>query len=444
MKSSPSLLRHLLGWALGALVVIWAAFMVFGYRTGIHEADELTDGHLASVASILLAQRAGEFRPLPAAASRGDMTQLKAHDYQQSLSIVIWDAAGQVLSHSGEAPVPPFNAKEGFETLALGQPPVTWRTFSRWNEEERSRKVTVMLSLAERDELAEDIAAQVAEPGLWLLPVVALALVFAIRRGLRPLLELSHQVNALDVHRDTALQAPPHEEFKAIVQSIDKLMSRYNAALAQERELASEVAHELRTPLAALRLHAASLQYELSPEELAETRQRIVAEAERAGAVLTDLLALARASRTDLAQARETTDLADLARRVAAEFGQAALESDHDLSVEAPDSCVFSGHPVLLELALRNLIENALAHTPPGTTVRVRVLDNPRVLEVIDNGASVEPRPDTGRTRRHLGFGLGHQVVRRVADIHNGSFETSDATAGGERSYRIVLDAPAS
>lgn len=444
MKTGPSLLRHLLGWTLGALFVIWAAFMVFGYRTGIHEADELTDGHLASVASILLAQRAGEFRPLPAAARRDDMAQLKAHDYQQSLSIVIWDAAGKVLSHSGEAPLPPFNAKEGFETLALGQPPVPWRSFSRWDEADHARKVTVMLSLSERDELAEDIAAQVAEPGLWLLPVVALALVFAIRRGLRPLLALSHQVNALDVHRDTRLQAPPHEEFQAIVQSIDKLMSRYNAVLAHERELASEVAHELRTPLAALRLQAASLQYELSPAELAETRRRIEAEAERAGAVLTDLLALARASRTELAQAREAMDLADLARRVAAEFGQAALDSGHELSVEAPETCPFHGHPVLMELALRNLIENALAHTLPGTVVRVRVQDSPRVLEVIDNGAAIEARPEASRTRRHLGLGLGHQVVRRVAEIHHASFETAQAGSGGERSDRMVFAAPTS
>lgn len=439
MKNSPSLLRHLLAWTLGALLVVWAAFMYFGYSTGIEEADELTDGHLASVASILLAQRPVEFRTAPPAPTRlSGRTKLRAHDYQQSLSIVIWDENGQVLSHSGEAPIPPFDEKEGFATLELGTPPAAWRTFARWDEDEHVRKVMVMLSMVERDDLAEDIAEQVATPGLWLLPVVALALVFAIRRGLRPLLALSQQVNALDVHRDTALKAPPHEEFQAIVKSIDMLMARYNAVLAHERELASEVAHELRTPLAALRLHAANLKYELSPEDLNETRKRIEAEAERAGAVLTDLLALARASRTDLAQARESLDLAELARHVAAEFGQAALETRHELSVEAPDNCPLSGHPVLIALALRNLIENALAHTPPGTAVRVRVQDGPPALEVIDNGAAVETDPGAPKARRHLGLGLGHQVVRRVADIHNGRFESE--VVGEEQVYRIVFD----
>lgn len=438
MKPAPSLFRHLVAWTLAALLVVWAAFMYFGYRTGMREADELTDGHLASVASVLFSQLAPEFRRAPGAVARGGLSQLKAHEYQQSMSIVIWDAAGNVLSRSGEAPLPPFTGKEGFETMALGTPPAAWRAFSRWNGTDHARKVTVMLSMEERDDLAQDIAKQVATPGLWLLPVVALVLIFAIRRGLQPLLELSHHVNAFDVHRTSTLTAPPHEEFQAIVRSIDSLIGRYNAALARERELASEVAHELRTPLASLRLHAASLQYELPADQLAETRRRIEQDAERAAAVLTDLLALARASRTELAESEQRLDLAELSRRVAAEFGQAAMQSGHELSVDAPDVCGISGHPVLIELALRNLIENALAHTPSGSKVQVQVQADPPVLEVRDNGAALEGNTKAaGKVRRHLGLGLGHQVVRRVAEVHDGLFEAIDIEAGSERVYRI-------
>lgn len=442
MNLRPSLFRHLLAWTLGALVAVWATFIFFGYRTGAHEADELTDGHLASVASLLLSQRVWELRPAPGTAEIGGLAELKAHDYQQSLSIVIWDAAGRVLSRSGQAPTPPFSASEGFETLALGQPGAPWRAFSRWNGSGHERKITVLLSLAERDELAEDIAQQVATPGLWLLPVVALVLALAIRRGLQPLLDLSAQVHLLDIHRDTALKAPPHEEFKAVVESINTLVERYNAALARERELASEVAHELRTPLASLRLHAASMRRDLSNDERTEAMKRIELDAERAGAVLADLLALARASRAELAEAEQALDLAELARRVASEFGQAAFESDHELSVEAPEACAVTGHPVLLELALRNLVENALTHTPSGTAVQIRVVNDPPTLEVCDNGEAIESGP-ASVPGRHLGLGLGHQVVRRVASVHNGRFETDETAAGGVRTYRIVLDSAA-
>jgi two-component system sensor histidine kinase QseC len=440
MTPVPSLFRHVLAWTLGALFVVWAAFMYFGYRTGVREADELTDGHLASVASVLFSQQSPEYRATPGLARMGDLSKLKAHDYQQSLSIIVWDAAGNVLSRSGEAPIPPFSANEGFDTIELGDPPGAWRAFSRWNGDEHARKVTVMLSLAERDGLAQDIAEQVATPGLWLLPVVALVLFFAIRRGLRPLRDLSDQVNLLDVHRDATLKAPPHEEFKAIVQSIDMLIGRYGAALSRERELASEVAHELRTPLASMRLHAATLKHALPPEELATVHRQIEADANRAAAVLDDLLALARASRAELAEAQEPVDLSDLARSVTAEFGQAALESDHELSVEAPDVCPLKGHPVILELALRNLIENALAHTPRGSAVRVRVQRDPPVLEVIDNGTAVAAPASSIRPHENLGLGLGHQVVRRVASIHDGHFESFDLPARGERCYRIVFE----
>ena len=439
MNLNPSLFRHLLAWILGALVAVWAAFMYFGYRTGIHEADELTDGHLASVASLLISQGISDVRTAPGAATLGGLAELKAHDYQQSLSIVIWDAAGTVVSRSGRAPAPSFNANEGFETLELGSPPAAWRAFSRWNGEQRARKITVLLSLAERDDLAADIAEQVATPGLWLLPVVALVLALALHRGLRPLADLSRQVNSLDVHRDTRLKAPPHEEFKAIVRSIDMLMGRYSAALARERELASEVAHELRTPITSLRLHAANLRRDLSAGELAQATARIELDAQRAGAILTDLLALARASRAELAEAQQSLDLAELARRVVAEFGQAALDCEHELSVDAPASCMTRGHSVLLELALRNLVENALNHTPRGSQVQVRVLSSPVALEVCDNGATLQAVPPSQRFAGHPGLGLGLQVARRVAQVHDGRLEVHEAADGRERSYRIVL-----
>jgi two-component system sensor histidine kinase QseC len=418
---------------------VWATFVAVGYRTGVHEADELTDGHLASVASLILAQRTGEFMPAPSAATLGGRTELKAHDYQQSLSIVVWDEQGRVLTRIGEAPTPPFDLNEGFETLQLGTPAGAWRAFSRWDGPVHKRKITVLLSLAERDDLADDIAEQVADPGLWLLPVVALVLALAIRRGLRPLRTLSDQVHRLDIHRDIALKAPPHEEFKAVVHSINTLIERYNGALARERTLASEVAHELRTPLASLNLHAASLRGALTTAERDDALLRVEKDANRAATVLDHVLALARASRAELAEAAQPLDLAELARRVAAEYGQPAYESGHDLSVDAPAPCPVHGHPVLLELALRNLIDNALAHTPRGTSVMVRVKPSPLTIEVSDNGAWLMQQGHACTSGSNLGMGLGHQVVRRVAAVHGGTFETVDDAEEGTRSYRIAL-----
>ena len=113
MKLRPSLFRHLLAWALGALLVVWATFVFFAYRTGLHEADELTDGHLAGVASLLLTQSVTEFASAPDAAALSGLTNMRAHDYQQSLSVVIWDGRGKLVARTGEAPTPVFSEVQG-------------------------------------------------------------------------------------------------------------------------------------------------------------------------------------------------------------------------------------------------------------------------------------------------------------------------------------------
>ncbi|MDP3136031.1 MAG: histidine kinase dimerization/phospho-acceptor domain-containing protein [Burkholderiaceae bacterium] len=459
MRFKPSLLRHLLAWELGAFLIVWASFVAFGYQTGTREADELTDGHLASVASLLLPMSSENFVQRADSTPLAPPNHLKAHDYQQSLSIVVWDGAGRVLAHTGDAPMPAFSLDEGFETLTLGTPAKDWRSFSRWDGPQHQRKISVLLNLGERDDLADDIAEQVAQPGLWLLPVITLALALALRRGLRPLQALSRQVHELEVHPGALLQEPSHEEFKTVVHSINHLIERYNAALERERALASEVAHELRTPLASISLHAASLQRALPPEERQQALRHIERDAVRAGHVLADLLTLARASRAELAEVMQPVDLGELARQVTAQYAQAALHSGHDLSLSAPAACMAQAHPVLLELALRNLIDNALSHTPRGTAVEVRVINEPLALEVWDNGAAVtrveghdaDPShatatgPPSGEEaegflrRPGLGLGLGHQVVGRVAAVHAGRLETEEDTAAGLRCYRIAL-----
>lgn len=161
----PSLTRSLMAWAFGALLVVWGGLVVLGYKAGLNEADELTDGHLASVALLQLAQNPSQIEARGDVASLPGLANLKSHDYQQSMSVVVWNAAGQVLMRTGEAPEVPFSPEEGFATLQLGTPPMAWRAFSRWDGPAHQKKVAVLLSISERDELAQDIAVQVAEPG---------------------------------------------------------------------------------------------------------------------------------------------------------------------------------------------------------------------------------------------------------------------------------------
>ncbi len=433
-----SLTRQLLLWSLGALISVWASFVYIGYQTGIHEADELTDGHLASVAALLLnLQVAGEVDAANTT-QRAAMPWLKAHDYQRSISVVQWDAQGRLLTHIGSAPLPPFNAAEGFSNLSLGPSAMAWRSFGQWSSD-RSRKITVLLDLRERDDLAEDIAEQMVEPGLWLLPVVALALGLALWRGLRPLYDLSSDVAKLDpanAERLTARHA--WSEFESVVASINTLLERQQAAMARERRLANEVAHELRTPLSSIALQAGALGKGLDADGQAQAVARIGQDALRAGHVLSQLLALARASRAELHDAKAQLDLVDISRAVCADYAQAAWQRSDEIALSGPETMAVLGHPVLLDLALRNLMENALKHTPEGTHIAVQMgwtAAGAAWLQVCDDGARDADAKRLVAPADSLH--LGHEIVRRVAEVHGATFGAMSAPEPFTTCYRL-------
>ena len=447
-----SLTRQLLLWSLGALALVWASFVVIGYQTGVHEADELTDGHLASVAALLLNLRASEALGGPQLTPRAPMPGLKSHDYQQSLSVVQWDAQGRLLHHTGTAPLPSFHGEDGFANVALGPDGAMWRSFSQWDAA-RTRRITVLLELSERDELAQDIAEQMIEPGLWLLPVVSLALGLALWRGLRPLYALSADVAALDP-ASTQRLASRHasSEFESVVASINTLLDRQQAAMVRERRLANEVAHELRTPLSSIALQASALAGDLGATERQQAIARIGEDALRAGHVLNQLLALARASRAELHEATAPVDLGALARAVCADYAQAAWQRGDEIALSAPSVLVVPGHAVLLEIALRNLVENALKHTPNGTRIAVQLGAAQSAqgagraahawMQVSDDGARNLTGPGAPpRAAPRDSLHLGHEILRRVADIHGGRFGQVQAEAPFTTCFRLDLPA---
>ncbi|MDB5928594.1 MAG: histidine kinase [Polaromonas sp.] len=452
-----SLSRRLVCGVLAALLLVWAGFVAVGWRTGVHEADELTDGHLAGTAALLLALDLPPFTAGAAPTARQaslvvaapSLSSLKKHDYQFSLSVLVRDGAGHVLARSGEAPVPLFALGDGFADLQLGMPATAWRSFSQWDAA-HGRQVTVLVKTEEREALAEDVAVQLAAPGLWLLPAVALALGAAVLRGLQPLKALSRDVQALDVDTAERLQARhPYREFNAVVRSINQLLGQQQAALERERQLASEIAHELRTPLSSIALQAASLRGALPPDAQAAALRQIGADALRAGHVISQLLALARTGRDGLAQPLQAVDLAALARQVVASYAQAAWQSGHLLGVQGPERLTLQAHPLLLELALRNLIDNALQHTASGTSVEIQwgCAGSRPWLQVCDDGAGAGGgaeapasgvHPPSARSER---LGLGHKIVGRVMHIHGGSFEQPAPAPPFSRCYRLCFAA---
>ena len=423
-ETRRTLSRHLLTWALGAQLVVWLVLVAVAWSTSLRETRKFTDGHLVAVAQLWMGTASWN----QAEVSGGlPVPREDVHEYAQDVAILVWDN-GRLVTDSDQLAAGLDLAKlpdKGLVTLAYRDAQGVvhdWRAYvETYRAGGRERRVAALLDLRKRYVLAEDIAEHLTSPLLILMPLLALVMWWTIRRGLRPLDKLSDEVAALDGFAGQRLDTQHrYREFASTVSAINTMVDSLQSQAQRERQFASDVAHELRTPLAVITLQARAAQAEPTAERLSRLEQ----EALRAGRILTQLLDLARAQRAGergsahAAEAPQRTALGEMAARLISSHAQLAHEHQHEISLAEPDTPVaVTVQPMLLELALRNLIENALRHTPAGTQVAVDVWEAPDAVgvSVSDDGQRTDAVSDTP-AQASSGLGMGLRLVERIAE----------------------------
>ena len=411
--SQPTLQRYLLRWAMGAVVLVWLTLLAVAWSTGLRESRKFSDGQMVSMARVWL-------QTVPDAQVALDPAVLNGmrHEYLQDMAVMDWWDDRLVIDSHGlaEGLNPADIPNHGFATVVhrTAQSVSEWRVYTvAAGQNGHARRVVLLMDIHKRGELGKDIGEHVAGPALLIFPLVALLLWWAIRRGLRPLDQLSCEVAALDGSSGQRMDTGHRfQEFNSTVLAINSLVDSLQNQAERERAFASDVAHELRTPLAAMTLQASAAQVDPSPQRLAQLEQ----ESLRAGRILAQLLDLARAQRAGRAMAPQAIDVGEVALRLVADHAQNAHDTEHELSLSQPDTPVtLAVPPLLLELALRNLIDNALQHTPPGTHVNVDVEQSGDEIRisVSDDGRQ---RADAGAAADRGGMGLGLRLVERIAE----------------------------
>jgi two-component system sensor histidine kinase QseC len=427
----PLLRRYLLRWALAAVLVVWLTLLAVAWSASLHEARKFSDGQLVAMARLWV-----QTAPAPTMAVDASVLAGLQHEYLQDLAVLDWQDGRLVSDSHRLAPGLTLSnvPANGLVTLQhrSEQGVSEWRAYTvSLVQEGHQRRIAVLIDLKKRGELGNDIAEHVAEPALLIFPLVALLLGWAIRRGLRPLDRLSSEVAAFDGLAGQRL-GPEHRfrEFNSTVSAINTLVDTLQRQAQRERAFASDVAHELRTPLAAMSLLASAAQADPTPLRLAQLEQ----ESLRAGRILAQLLDLARAQRAGSqrrgpGQANGAVDVGEVAMQLVADHAQKAHDTQHELSLSQPEVAVkLAVPPLLLELALRNLIDNALQHTPPHTQVSVDLEQTGSTvsLSVSDDG---QRRSAAGPAADQGGLGLGLRLVERIAQEMDATLERDQGVA---------------
>ncbi|WP_439520552.1 sensor histidine kinase N-terminal domain-containing protein [Hydrogenophaga sp.] len=306
----------------------------------------------------------------------------------------------------------------------------------------------VLMQMAEtkgkRSTLATEIIKGVMVPQFVILPLAVLLVWLALVRGIRPLNDLEQRIRArkpddLSPIEDSFVP----QEVAPLVSSINDLLSRLKASLTTQKRFLADAAHQLKTPLAGLRMQAELAQREIDPVEIRGSLQQIARSSTRATHTVNQLLALARAETTGRSLPTESIELSRLVRGVVQESVPRALEHGIDLGFEGPEetpaNCLVNGNPTLLQEMVRNLVDNAINYTGPDGVVTVRVLldrfSGVQVLQVEDDGPGI---PENERDfvlqpfYRALGTnvdgsGLGLAIVQEIAQQHGATVSMDDA-----------------
>ncbi len=471
---TTSIRTRLLAWLLATLAL--GAIVMGGvtYQGVLHEIEELFDYQLRQMALSLRDQ--------------GAIDVVQAHalnDEGFDFVVQIWTVDGRTIYSSRDYTELPARAVLGFADVAVGAH--TWRTYS---VPASDRVIQVAQPLRIRQQLAARAALRSITPLLLIAPLLALALWWVVAQALRPLQRVAGDVRERDADSLEPLQLTGlPAEVSPLVQALNALLERLGGSFDAQRAFVSDAAHELRSPLTALRLQIGRLRRAPDAAGREAALQALSAGVERAVRLVEQLLTLARSEPGAASAQTELLDLHELVRQAVADVVPqavargSAIELDGDATADddaAPPTDAAGagavqvrGERAGLSALVRNLADNAVRYSPPGSTVQVRVaadVDGAPCLWVDDAGPGIPPherervfdrfyrrhpaaqdtladpaddaaRPDWAAGPTAEGTGLGLAIVRSVAQQHGARVTLGPSPAGGLR-VQVQFPAP--
>jgi two-component system, OmpR family, sensor kinase len=431
-----SLRARLLVGLLTLVVAVSVLAGFFTYRRVLDESSTLFDYQLRQMALSLRSQ-----------ISIAPRVELPPEQGDSDFVIQIWNPFGArvYLSRPG---LPMINQ------VTLGYADVTlqgelWRVFSLQTID---GVIQVAQPWSVRERLAGQAALRVALPLLLLLPLMAAAIVWIVGRSLLPLRRVITEVQQRDIHGLSPIETPRLPlEVAPLISELNRLLTRLAEAFDAQRAFVADAAHELRSPLTALRLQLQLLAR--APDDAArdEARSKLGTAIERAMHLVEQLLTLAR-NEPEVARGQlRPLALDEATRQGVADAHALAAARGIELSLDAPHRVNVLGDAEALRILARNLTDNAVRYTPVNGFVQVRVATDPGGaprLEVDDSGPGIQPDARERAFDRFYrldgssegGSGLGLAIVKAIATGHGATVTLAESRLGG---LRVTVSFPA-
>ena len=438
-----SLQTRVVALVLAGVCTLWLIAAIMIWFDGRHELDELLDSHLAQAATLLVAQ-----------ASDGELE----HQYEEAAKLTRFDRRvafqmwheARLQWRSANAPTTPMMQQDrGFASTSIDGK--QWRVFAT-----RGKDSDVQLFVGEQLDARADILTALLR-GMLLplavgLPLLALVVWLAVFRGLQPLRALRTQLRQRAPAELTAIGLPgAPEEVESLTTALNDLFARIGSLIENERRFTQDAAHELRTPIAAIRAQAQVAASASSPADVQAALKKTLRGCDRASHLVDQLLQLARLDGAQQpSQQQPRFDLARVVERVLAPLLDDAAAKRIALEVDVPNHCAMAGDEALIGILLRNLCDNALRYAPAEGQVRFRVADGTTTLQVSieDSGHGMTTAQIARLGERFYrvagndaeGSGLGWSIIRRIAAVTGARLDIgSSAELGG---LRVIVTWP--
>lgn len=444
---NASICRRLLNILLPIVIIGWLAIGALNYLNTKHEITQMLDTQLIQYSNILLAMSSHEIiEQRLLGESPGNHTEVipnslwHSPDTHNQIAFQVWINDDLLALKSNNAPDKHMTLQSSvFSDVFIDN--TLWRVFRVQSDDN-----IISVEVAANQQLQESIPNQLTVASLIILLIFVAFLSLFIRMGieksLRPFKKISQHLE----HRKTSDLSPIDEtkipcEIIPLTSAVNQLFAQMKTAFDTERRFTSDAAHELRTPLAALKTHAEIALKADKPEEQRAALSKVVQGVNRATRLVEQLLTLARLDPDTGFTNIRRFDLFIAAEDVLSTQAILAIDKDIEISLSGTRGKFVAGNSDAIAVLMRNLIDNAIRYTPTGGEVEVRITrkEDTIIWTVADSGPGI---PDAERSKifnrfyrslgtKESGSGLGLSIVTRIAELHQLKIQLSTAKLGG-------------